>query len=142
MLLIITPVANPARQTSPLFIERCPAGFPSPAADYTESELDLNEYCIRHPSATYFVRALGDSMTELGLHSGDLMIVDKSERAAHGDIVIAEVDGEFTVKQLLLRPRLALHPMNAAYPTLYPDPDQLQIFGVVTAFIHKTRGTN
>lgn len=93
MLRIITPSANPARQTSPLFIERCPAGFPSPAADYTESELDLNEYCIRHPSATYFVRALGDSMTELGLHSGDLMIVDKSERAEHGDIVIAEVDG-------------------------------------------------
>lgn len=140
MLRIITPVANPVRHTSPLFVECCQAGFPSPAADYTTSELDLNDYCIRHPSATYFVRALGDSMNDMGLHSGDLMIVDKSERAVHGDIVIAEIDGEFTVKQLLLKPHIALQPMNTAYPTLYPDPEHLQIFGVVTAFIHKTRG--
>lgn len=140
MLRIITPVANPVRHTSPLFVECCQAGFPSPAADYTTSELDLNDYCIRHPSATYFVRALGDSMNDMGLHSSDLMIVDKSERAVHGDIVIAEIDGEFTVKQLLLKPHIALQPMNTAYPTLYPDPEHLQIFGVVTAFIHKTRG--
>ncbi len=140
MLRIISPTSNPVRQTSPLFVECCQAGFPSPAADYATSELDLNEYCIRHPSATYFVRALGDSMNDMGLHSGDLMIVDKSERAVHGDIVIAEIDGEFTVKQLLLKPRIALQPMNTAYPTLYPDPEHLQIFGVVTAFIHKTRG--
>lgn len=140
MLRIITPVANPVRHTSTLFVECCQAGFPSPAADYTTSELDLNDYCIRHPSATFFVRALGDSMNDMGLHSGDLMIVDKSERAVHGDIVIAEIDGEFTVKQLLLKPRIALQPMNTAYPTLYPDPEHLQIFGVVTAFIHKTRG--
>lgn len=81
-------------------------------------------------------------MTDIGLHSGDLMVVDKAERAQHGDIVIAEVDGEFTVKRLLLNPRPALQPMNPAYPTLYPDPDQLQIFGVVTAFVHKTRDIN
>jgi DNA polymerase V len=81
-------------------------------------------------------------MTDIGLCSGDLMIVDKAEKVQHGDIVIAEVDGEFTVKRLLFAPRPALQAMNPAYPTLYPDPESLQIFGVVTAFIHKTRGNN
>ncbi|MDK9605835.1 translesion error-prone DNA polymerase V autoproteolytic subunit [Lelliottia wanjuensis] len=135
----ITPTSTPETQTAPLYTECCPAGFPSPAADYTEAELDLNDYCIRRRSSTYFVRALGDSMNDLGLHSGDLMIVDKAERAMHGDIVIAEIDGEFTVKRLLLTPQLALQPMNPAYPTLYPDPEHLQVFGVVMPFIHKTR---
>lgn len=79
-------------------------------------------------------------MADIGLHSGDLMIVDKAESARHGDIVIAEIEGEFTVKRLLLTPRQALQPMNPAYPTLWPEPEQLQIFGVVTAFVHKTRG--
>ena len=95
----------------PLFTERCPAGFPSPAADYTESELDLNEYCIHRRHSTYFVRAIGNSMTDIGLYSGDLMVVDKAEQ-------------------------------NPDFPSLYPDPETLQIFGVVTAFIHKTRGTD
>ncbi|EOM7847373.1 translesion error-prone DNA polymerase V autoproteolytic subunit [Escherichia coli] len=138
MLLFVTPASEPALSTAPLFTERCPAGFPSPAADYTEEELDLNAYCIRRPAATFFVRAIGDSMKEMGLHSGDLMVVDKAEKPLQGDIVIAETDGEFTVKRLQLTPRIALLPMNPAYPTLYPE--DLQIFGVVTAFIHKTRG--
>ena len=123
----------------PLFADTVPCGFPSPAQDYVEAELDLNDYCILRPSSTYFVRALGNSMTDIGLHSGDLLIVDKAERPQHGDIVIAEIEGEFTVKRLLLTPRPGLQAMNPAYPTLYPDPEQLQVFGVVTAFIHKTR---
>ncbi|EHL5833703.1 translesion error-prone DNA polymerase V autoproteolytic subunit [Salmonella enterica] len=131
---------SPSYQQQPLFADSASCGFPSPAQDYVESELDLNEYCIQHRCSTYFVRALGNSMTDIGLHSGDLLIVDKAERPVHGDIVIAEIDGEFTVKRLLLSPRLALQPMNPAYPTLWPDPERLQIFGVVTAFIHKTRG--
>jgi DNA polymerase V len=77
-----------------------------PAADYTESELDLNEYCIRRRHSTYFVRAIGNSMTDIGLYSGDLMVVDKAEKPRHGDIVIAEIEGEFTVKRLLLTPAL------------------------------------
>ncbi|HCR1970818.1 TPA: translesion error-prone DNA polymerase V autoproteolytic subunit [Enterobacter hormaechei subsp. xiangfangensis] len=124
----------------PLYSERCPAGFPSPAQDYVEAELDLNDYCISRPSSTYFVRTIGNSMTDIGLHSGDLLIVDKAEKAHHGDIVIAEIEGEFTVKRLLLKPRPGLQAMNPAYPTLWPEPEQLQIFGVVTAFVHKTRG--
>lgn len=103
---------------------------------------DISQYAIgiRRSSATYFVRAIGDSMKDMGLYSGDLMVVDKAEKPMQGDIVIAETDGEFTVKLLQLKPRIALLPMNPAYPTLYPE--ELQIFGVVIAFIHKTRGTN
>lgn len=137
MILFVPAAPEPELSTAPLFTERCPAGFPSPAADYTEDELDLNAYCIRRPAATFFVRAIGDSMQNMGLHSGDLMVVDKAEKPLQGDIVIAEIDGEFTVKRLQLKPRIALLPMNPAYPTLYPE--DLQIFGVVTAFIHKTR---
>lgn len=140
MLRLILVAPDPSKILLPLFTESCPAGFPSPAQDYVEAELDLNEYCISRPSSTFFVRALGNSMTDIGLHSGDLMIVDKAERPKHGDIVIAEIEGEFTVKRLLLTPRPALQAMNPAFPTLYPIPEQLEIFGVVTAFVHKTRG--
>lgn len=139
MLRLIPAVACPEPYTAPLFTERCPAGFPSPAQDYVEAELDLNDYCIQRRSSTFFVRAIGNSMSDIGLHNGDLLIVDKAEQPHHGDIVIAEIDGEFTVKRLLLTPRPALQPMNTAYPTLWPDPEHLQIFGVVTAFVHKTR---
>ena len=141
--MMFIPAASEANELKiPLFTERCPAGFPSPAADYTESELDLNEYCIRRRHATYFVRAIGNSMNNIGLNSGDLMVVDKAEQPRHGDIVIAEIEGEFTVKRQLLTPRPALQAMNPAYPVMYPDPETLQIFGVVTAFIHKTRSTD
>ena len=142
-MMMFIPAASEANELKiPLFTERCPAGFPSPAADYTESELDLNEYCIRRRHATDFVRAIGNSMNDIGLNSGDLMVVDKAEQPRHGDIVIAEIEGEFTVKRLLLTPRPALQAMNPAYPVMYPDPETLQIFGVVTAFIHKTRSTD
>lgn len=140
MFRFIPAAICPEPFTAPLFTERCHAGFPSPAQDYVEAELDLNEFCIQRRSSTYFVRAIGNSMTDIGLHSGDLLVVDKAEQARHGDIVIAEVEGEFTVKRLLLTPRPGLQPMNPSYPTLWPDPEHLQIFGVVTAFVHKTRG--
>lgn len=99
----------------PLYTERCPAGFPSPAQDFVERTLDLNDFCIQHPSATYFVRAEGESMIESGILSGDLLIVDKALTPHHGDIVIAAVDGEFTVKRLCTHPFLQLQPMNPAY---------------------------
>lgn len=140
MILFVPAAPEPELSTAPLFTERCPAGFPSPAADYTEDELDLNAYCIRRPSATYFVRAIGDSMKDMGLYSGDLMVVDKAENPMQGDIVIAETDGEFTVKRLQLKPRIVLLPMNSASSSLYSE--ELQIFCVMIAFIHKTRSAN
>ncbi|OSM95009.1 MULTISPECIES: translesion error-prone DNA polymerase V autoproteolytic subunit [Lonsdalea] len=123
----------------PLFGDRCVAGFPSPAQDYVEKSLDLNELLIKHPSATYFVRASGESMVDVGIHDGDLLVVDRSINAVHGDVIIAAVDGEFTVKTLALKPRLALLPMNPAYAPIYPDPNALEIFGVVAHIIHSLR---
>ncbi len=111
--------------------------FPSPAQDYVEKELDLNELCIRRRASTFFVRASGCSMQEFGPCDGDIMVVDRAEKAIHGDIVVAEVDGEFTVKRLQLKPRLALLPMNPAFPIIYPD--ELQLLGVVTWFFNCTR---
>jgi len=139
MFVSFATATSPLQLKIPLFTERCPAGFPSPAQDYVEAELDLNDYCIRHPSATYFLRASGNSMNDAGMKDGDLLVVDKSLTPEHGDIVIAAVDGEFTVKQLQTRPRLALRPMNVSFPTIFPDPDTLEIFGVVIHFIHTTR---
>ncbi|MDR8290400.1 translesion error-prone DNA polymerase V autoproteolytic subunit, partial [Acinetobacter baumannii] len=80
----------------PLFSDPVQCGFPSPAQDYVEQRIDLNELLINHPSATYFVKAAGDSMIEGGISEGDLLVVDSSRKAEHGDIVIAAVDGEFT----------------------------------------------
>ncbi len=134
VIFITTP--DLSQLSLPLYGERCAAGFPSPAQDYVERTLDLNEFLIHHPNATYFVRASGESMIDSGIGDGDLLIVDRSVTPLHGSIVIAAVGGEFTVKKLALKPRLALVPMNPAYQTLYPDPDDLDIFGVVRHVIH------
>ena len=76
----------------PLFADRCQAGFPSPATDYAEQELDLNSYCISRPAATFFLRASGESMNQAGVQNGDLLVVDRAEKPQHGDIVIAEIE--------------------------------------------------
>ncbi|HDL7635048.1 TPA: translesion error-prone DNA polymerase V autoproteolytic subunit [Yersinia enterocolitica] len=125
--------------TIPLFADHCVAGFPSPAQDYIEQSLDLNDYCVPHPVSTFYLIAQGESMVQAGILSGDLLVVDKSLQAEHGDIVIAALDGEFTVKQLRTRPTLCLMPMNPAYSPIYVEPDQLEIFGVVTYAIHRTK---
>ncbi|BBQ83462.1 DNA polymerase V subunit UmuD [Klebsiella sp. WP3-W18-ESBL-02] len=120
----------------PLFSDMVPCGFPSPAADYVEQRIDLNELLIQHPSATYFVKASGDSMIEAGINDGDLLVVDSSRKAEHGDIVIAAVDGEFTVKRLQMRPTIQLNPMNSAYsPIIVGSEETLDVFGVVTFIV-------
>ncbi len=125
----------------PLFEDRVPAGFPSPAADHVEKALDLNELLVQRPAATYFVRAEGDSMIEAGIHPGDILVVDRSLEARHGDVVIAAVDGELTVKRLELRPRTRLLPANPAYrPIELREGEALELFGVVTSVIHSLRG--
>lgn len=120
----------------PLFSERVPCGFPSPATDYVEQRIDLNKLLIPHPSSTYFVKAAGDSMIDAGIGDGDLLVVDSSRTARHGDIVIAAVEREFTVKRLQLRPTVQLNPMNSAYsPIIIGSEDALDIFGVVTFIV-------
>lgn len=138
-LQLLRPGTDTPPQSYPLFSDLASCGFPSPAQDYVESDLDLHDYCIRHPSATYYLRASGDSMSDGSLFNGDLLVVDSAEKPQHGDIVVASLQGEFTVKRLLLRPRLVLQPMNSAWSPIYPDPDELDIFGVVTHIIHRTR---
>lgn len=124
----------------PFFIARVPCGFPSPAQDYVEQRLDLNNLLVSHPSSTYFIRVSGDSMTDGGINDGDMLVVDSSIKAEHGDIVVAAIAGEFTVKQLMLRPFLHLKPMNPTHSIIpVPDPDQFEIFGVVKHSI-KTMG--
>lgn len=124
----------------PLFIERVPCGFPSPAQDYIEDRLDLNKLVLRHPSATYFIRVSGDSMIEAGINHDDLLVVDRSLTAEHGDIVVAAVAGEFTVKELRTRPALQLVPRNPRYsPMVFHEAEELEIFGVVTFILKSTR---
>lgn len=124
----------------PLFIERVSAGFPSPAQDYVEQTLDLNELCVKRPAATFFVRVSGDSMTGAGIVADDILVVDRSVRAEHGDIVIASLNGEMTVKTLELKPRVRLVPHNPAYkPIEIPDGAELDVFGVVVGVVRTMR---
>ncbi|CAM4085046.1 MULTISPECIES: translesion error-prone DNA polymerase V autoproteolytic subunit [Lelliottia] len=137
---LISPSRLDATMLLPLFMERVPCGFPSPAQDYVEDSLDLNKLVIKHPSATYFVRVSGDSMIGAGISNGDLLVVDRSLSAVHGDIVIAAVAGEFTVKELQTYPRLQLIPHNASYsPILFEGEEELEIFGVVTFTLKANR---
>ncbi len=122
----------------PLYSCSVKAGFPSPADDYVEAQLDLNEHLIKHPSATFFVRASGDSMINAGIHSGDILVVDRSIEACHGRIVIAAIDGELTVKRLHQQGSgiqlLAENPLYA--PIHIREEADLVIWGVVTNVIH------
>ena len=121
----------------PLYVERVSAGFPSPAQDYVERSLDLNELCIKHSAATYLVQAQGDSMLDAGIHPGDILVVDRSIQPTHGHIVIAELYGELTVKRLELRPRVRLVACNSRYKAIeLSDTDELCIMGVV---VHSIR---
>ncbi|EKP0309433.1 translesion error-prone DNA polymerase V autoproteolytic subunit [Aeromonas caviae] len=126
----------------PLFLSPAVCGFPSPAQDYVEQTIDLNQLCVSHPAATYYVRAKGNSMLGAGIHDGDLLIVDRSMRAVHGAVVIASVDGEFTVKRLQLLPQPALLPENDDYPPiLLDDGSNAEMFGVVAFVVHSLKVT-
>lgn len=141
MLATIFGKAGEAPKLSiPFFIECVRAGFPSPAQDYIERTLDLNELCIQHPAATFFVRAEGDSMIKAGIFSGDTLVVDRSLEVRDADIVIATMAGEFTVKRLRLSPAPSLHAENPKYsPILINEEIGVEIFGVVTNVIHPLR---
>ena len=122
----------------PLFLEAVAAGFPSPAGDYIECRLDLNEHLIRHPGATFFVRVAGDSMIGAGIHDGDILIVDRSLEPLSGCVVVAAVNGELTIKRLLLRNGSSmLMPENEAFERVdIPDQADVHIWGVATSVIH------
>lgn len=123
----------------PLLAKPVPAGFPSPAADYFEDSLSLDEHLIEHREATFFVRVKGHSMTGVGLHDGDLLVVDRSIDPPDRSVVIAVVDGEFTVKQLCLMPDGVLLRAGATghRDILVTGEQTLTVWGVVLWSIHR-----
>ena len=138
---------------APVGTARGCAGFPSPAEQYQETPLDLNELLVKRPAATFFVKVQGDSMIGEGIRDGDLLVVDRSLRPASGDVIIACVDGDFTVKTLRVgkgeggkgkreegrgKREVWLEPANPKFPVIKFKPGQeLDYFGKVTACIHR-----
>ena len=122
-----------------LFSHKVPAGFPSPADDHAESRLDLNEYLINQAESTFFVRIKGDSMVDAGILDNDIVIVDRSKSAAINDIVLASIDGEFTVKVLTKNNKGPyLMPANKEFKPIYiEEGSQFEIWGVVTGSVRK-----
>lgn len=112
------------------------AGFPSPAQDYMSENIDLNRELVRHPATTFYARVVGDSMRDAGIDDGDLLIVDKGIEPQEGDVVVAYVDGEFTLKRIHItddRKELWLMPANDHYPPIrVTEENHFQIWGVVT----------
>jgi len=127
-----------SHQELPLFLANVPAGFPSPADDYIDRKLDLNEFLIKHPSATFFVRVEGDSMTGAGIHTGDILIVDRALEPSDKKIVIASVNGELTVKRIRqIKNKLFLAAENPEFdPIEISEEEGFTVWGVVTYVLH------
>lgn len=125
----------------PLVAAKVEAGFPSPADDHLERSIDLNEELIRNPAATFFVRVKGDSMRDAGIHAGDVLIIDRSVAPTDRQIVVAMIDGEFTVKRLRKQHgKILLEAANPAFQSIEVGEDQeLTIWGAVTHIIHQAR---
>ncbi len=132
---------NPASYLPlPYYIEKVPAGFPSPAAGYVEASIDLNELCISHPNATFLVRAGGLSMVNAGIYPEDLLVVDRSLEAQHCDIIVCALAGEFTVKELCLEPVPRLIAYNDDFADILIDDDtDFEVFGVVINIIREIK---
>lgn len=137
-LRFVTP-AGPALRRIPYFPQGIPAGFPSPADDHLQKQLDLHEHLIKHPAATFFAHVEGDSLKDANIFDGDLLIIDRAEVPGHKSFVVAIVNGEFTVKRLYKRNgEIRLVPENKAYPPIeVKEGMDVEIWGVVRHVIHK-----
>jgi DNA polymerase V len=127
------------REALPLFLSPASAGFPSPADDFLDRKLDLHEYLVRNHSATFFLRASGDSMINAGIRDGDLLVADRSIQPVNGSVVVVAVGGELTIKYMAKRrERVVLVPANDTYPEIdITDREDAVIWGVVTYAVHK-----
>lgn len=137
------PVVVGAPQPLPMGFSAVQAGFPSPAENYQENAVDLNDLLVRNPPSTFLIYAKGDSMVDAGINSGDLMVVDRSLTAKNGDIVIMQINNEFTVKRLVKQKdgSFYLHPENHSglFKDIYPNEcEEWKEFGVVTHVIKTT----
>ena len=123
----------------PFYQSNVSAGFPSPAEDFMDLDLNLQEYLVQHPSATFCVRVIGDSMENAGIYSGDVMVVDRALEPQNNTIVLAVLDGEFTVKRIQKKGQeLYLSPENSKFkPIQITEEMNFQVWGVVTHIIHK-----
>jgi DNA polymerase V len=130
---IFVPLPDAPRRPLPLDGVKISAGFPSPAADYEDARLDINEYLVSNPVSTFFFAVQGDSMQGAEIFDGDVLVVDRSVRARHGHVVIAFINGERLVKRLYRRAgRVALVAENPLYPVLeIQDGMELEVWGVV-----------
>ena len=138
-ILSIINIEADKKTNTPMFLDSVSAGFPSPATDYMENKLDLNEYLVKHPAATFIVKANGPSMIEAGILSGDLLIVDRSVTPKNDNIDIASVFGDLTVKKLRKKGQtLFLVSANNEYPSIEVKEEmECFIWGVVTYVIHR-----
>ena len=136
---ILAPTIGRQPVLTPLFGHKIEAGFPSPADDYIEGRLSLDEHLIQHRDATFFVRAKGNSMVGAGIYDGDLLVVDRSLTPSSGDIVIAVLDAELTVKRLIKRDGMViLKPESPDFKEIVlKDGQELQVWGVVTSTTKK-----
>ena len=136
---VIWPVKSARSATRPAFRVRCPAGFPSPAADYCESALDLHEYLVKHRAATFIFDVCSDSMKNAGIFDGDKIVVDRAVEAKCGDIIVAILNGEHTVKRVWITSTgIELRPENHLYQTiLLKEAEELIVFGVVIGVVRK-----
>ncbi len=132
-----TPSSIPGLQAG----HKAAVGFPSPAEDYAENRLDLNQLLVQNKSATFFMRVEGDSMSAAGIHDGDIIVVDRSIAPYDRAVVVAVVDGELTVKRLLTRNGTAeLHAENnQCAPIRLKEGQELAIWGVVTSAVHRVK---
>ena len=135
---VLLPTQQPCVLPLPLFSGKVAAGFPSPADDYVEKSLDLNELLVQKPAATFFVRAQGESMLGAGIHPNDILVVDRSIEPVPGKIVICALNGELTVKRLERHNgQWQLKAENPAYADIVIHEElELVIWGVVTNVIH------
>ncbi len=127
------------KATSPLYLSPVSAGFPSAAEDYIDSQINLHELLVRNPTATFFLRASGDSMLGVGIHDGDLLVVDRSLEASHNRVVIAALDGELLVKKLCRKGgSVMLKSANEGYPDFdISEREHVHIRGVVSYVVHR-----
>jgi DNA polymerase V len=125
----------------PFYDGLVPAGFPSPADDYVETPLDLNDFLIQNKAATFLMRVDGDSMKDAGILDGDLLVVDRAAKPGSGSVVVVAVNGEYTVKRLRRTAEgVWLDPANARFqPMRVATDEELHIFGVVKHAIHTLR---
>ena len=139
--MILVPAPDAPRLERPLFLSRVPAGLPAAAEDHVDGCLDLNEHLVEHRESTFFIRVQGQSMTGAGIEDGDLLVVDRALEAADGDLVVAMVDNELTLKRLQKRNgQVRLLPENPCFrPIEFADGQELSIWGVATSVVHSLR---